>query len=177
MYVILVKNCFNLLFLFVLFLRWSFLPVSDCLFLHFFLFPLTVVILQILNRCSRSLFRGTETGSKVNDDIIIIKEPKFSKKTSTFLQFRFLLLSVCFFVFLSSLLVKTFRRFHSNKQARTCLVFLCLFQNFNPCTWSLLRIVLISCSCFLFIFKIIFSCCFRLLVLAFFLFPLGEVIF
>ena len=95
--------------------------------LVFFLFPLTVVILQILNRCSRSLFRGTETGSKVNDDIIIIKEPKFSKKTSTFLQFRFLLLSVCFFVFLSSLLVKTFRRFHSNKEAQTCLYFLCLF--------------------------------------------------
>ena len=64
--------------------------------LVFFLFPLTVVILQILNRRLLSLFRGTETGSKVNDDIIKLKEQKFSKKPQLFYNFE----SCCFlFVF------------------------------------------------------------------------------
>ena len=49
--------------------------------LAFFLFPLEEVILQIIDRCSRSIFRGTETGSKINDDIIIIKGQQFSKET------------------------------------------------------------------------------------------------
>ena len=79
---ILVKNCFNLLFLFFIF-KIIFSSCFRLFVLAFFLFPLEEVILQIFDRCSRSSFRGTETGSKINDDIIIIKGQQFSKKNKT----------------------------------------------------------------------------------------------
>ena len=127
MYVILVKNCFNPLFLLFYFYKIIFSSCFRLFVFAFFRFPLGEVILQILNRCSRSLFRGTETGSKVNDDIIMIKGQQLSTKNNIFKQFCFLLLCVCFSLFLSSKFVTNFRRFHSTKQARTCLFFLCLF--------------------------------------------------